>query len=139
MLFETLGTPSSPAVLFFHAMAVTGASSEPVAKRLQDRYYCILPTSTVYCPGQRYAGKADELRQIEGFLQSKGVARLALVTASSLGADLALAFLARTKMPVDHVFFDGGQFARIGRGPAASWSPSSTLSSRALPGPMEGP
>ncbi len=116
MLFETLGTPSSPAVLFFHAMAVTGASSEPVAKRLQDRYYCILPTSTVYCPGQRYAGKADELRQIEGFLQSKGVARLALVTASSLGADLALAFLARTKMPVDHVFFDGGQFARIGRG-----------------------
>ncbi len=116
MLFETLGNPSSPAVLFFHAMGVTGASSEPVAKRLQDRYYCILPTSTVYCPGQRYAGKADELRQIEGFLQSKGVARLALVTASSLGADLALAFLARTKMPVDHVFFDGGQFARIGRG-----------------------
>lgn len=99
MLFETLGNPSSPAVLFFHAMGVTGASSEPVAKRLQDRYYCILPTSTVYCPGQRYAGKADELRQIEGFLQSKGVARLALVTASSLGADLALAFLARTKMP----------------------------------------
>ncbi|MFQ9152983.1 MAG: hypothetical protein ACLR6B_17420 [Blautia sp.] len=36
-------------MLFFHAMGVTGASSEPIARYLQDRYFCILPTSTVYC------------------------------------------------------------------------------------------
>ena len=53
MLFETLGDRSKPAVLFFHAMGVTGKSSEPVAKLLQDRYFCILPTSTVYCRGQK--------------------------------------------------------------------------------------
>lgn len=52
MQFETMGDPHSPAVLFFHAMGVTGASSEPVAKALQQHYYCILPTSTVYCAGQ---------------------------------------------------------------------------------------
>ena len=52
MLFETLGNPNDPAVLFFHAMGVTGASSEAVARHWQDGYFCILPTSTVYCEGQ---------------------------------------------------------------------------------------
>ena len=51
MLFQTYGDRNHPAVLFFHAMGVTGESSEPVAKYLQDRYFCILPTSTVYCKG----------------------------------------------------------------------------------------
>ena len=63
MLFQTYGEKCKPAVLFFHAMGVTGASSEPVAKHLQSRCFCILPTSTVYCAGQTYRGKADEVRQ----------------------------------------------------------------------------
>ena len=75
MRFETIGNPQNPAVLFFHAMGVTGASSEPVARNLQERYFCILPTSTVYCAGQTYAGKADEVRQVEEFLRSCGVTR----------------------------------------------------------------
>lgn len=114
MLFETYGNVSSPAILFFHAMGVTGASSEPVAKCLADRYFCVLPTSTVYCEGQKYLGKEEEVRQIENFLREKGVGRLALVVASSIGADLAMAFLTKSEIPVDHVFFDRGQFARIG-------------------------
>ena len=116
MLFETLGDPQNPAVLFFHAMGVTGASSEPVAEHLKDRFFCVLPTSTVYCPGQTYVSKADETRQVEEFLHKQGVGRLALVVASSIGADLAMAFLTGTKLPIDHVFFDGGQFAQIGLG-----------------------
>ncbi len=114
MLFKTLGQSSHPAVLFFHAMGVVGDSSEPVAQVLQQSYFCILPTSTVYCPGQKYVSKADEIRQVEAFLKSQGVAHLALVVASSIGADLAVAFLSQTKVPVDHVFIDGGQFAQIG-------------------------
>ena len=47
MLFQTYGSRNHPAVLFFHAMGVTGESSEPIANYLQDRYFCILPTSTV--------------------------------------------------------------------------------------------
>lgn len=116
MLFETLGDRKNPAVLFFHAMGVTGASSEPVAKALQDRYFCILPTSTVYCAGQKYRSKADEVRQTEEFLRGHGVKSLALIVASSIGADLAMAFIAQTRLSVGHVFFDGGQFARIGKG-----------------------
>ena len=57
MLFQTYGEKCKPAVLFFHAMGVTGASSEPVAKHLQSRCFCILPTSTVYCAGRRTAAK----------------------------------------------------------------------------------
>lgn len=96
-------------------MGVTGASSKPVAEYLRDRYFCILPTSTVYCTGQNYAGKTDEVRQVEAFLRRQGVERLAMVVASSIGADLAVAFLSQTGLPVAQVFFDGGQFAQIGK------------------------
>ena len=113
MLFETFGDKKNPAALFFHAMGVTGESSEPVASYLQDRYFCILPTSTVYCKGQKYVSKADEVRQVEECLKSQGVKCLELVVASSIGADLAMAFLTSTKLPIGHVFFDGGQFAQI--------------------------
>ena len=113
MLFQTFGNKKNPAVLFFHAMGVTGASSEPVAKYLQDRYFCILPTSTVYCEGQKYVSKADEIRQVENYLHGQNVNCLAMVVASSIGADLAMAFLTSTELPIGHVFFDGGQFAQI--------------------------
>ena len=116
MMFQTYGNRNHPAVLFFHAMGVTGASSEPIAKYLQDQYFCILPTSTVYCKGQKYVSKADEVRQVEEYLKSQGVERLELVVASSIGADLAMVFLTGTKLPVEHAFFDGGQFAQIGKG-----------------------
>ena len=59
MQFATRGDRQSPAILFFHAMGVTGVSSEPVARYLQQNYYCILPTSSVYCAGQKYSSKAD--------------------------------------------------------------------------------
>lgn len=130
--FETLGDAKRPAILFFHAMGVTGASSEPVAKNLQARYFCILPTSTVYCAGQKYVSKADEVRQVETFLRKKGVERLALVVASSIGADLAAAFLAATRLPVEHVFFDGGQFAQIGRGTRRVMTPFLYLAIKSL-------
>lgn len=114
MLFQTLGNKENPAVLFFHAMGVTGESSVPVAGHLKNYYFCILPTSTVYCAGQRYVSKVDEVRQVEAFLHAQGVERLTLVVASSIGADLAMAFLTKTELPVEHVYFDGGQFAQIG-------------------------
>ena len=79
MLLQTYGDRRNPAVLFFHAMGVTGASSEPIARYLQDRYFCILPTSTVYCEGQKYVSKQDEIRQVEDFLHRQGVERLAMV------------------------------------------------------------
>ena len=132
MLFETLGTPSNPAVLFFHAMGVTGASSEPVAKHLQERYFCILPTATVYCAGQTYVSREDEVRQVENFLRTQGVEKLALVVASSIGADLAMAFLTRTKLPVEHVYFDGGQFAQIGAGTRRLMTPFLYLAIKSL-------
>ena len=132
MLFDTLGDKSNPAVLFFHAMGVTGASSERVAACLQDRYFCILPTSSVYCAGQKYVSKADEVRQVEAFLHRQGVKRLALVVASSIGADLAMAFLTQARYPVAHVYFDGGQFAQIGKGVRRLMTPLLYLAMKSL-------
>lgn len=132
MLFETFGDKKNPAVLFFHAMGVTGASSEPVAQYLRDRYFCVLPTSTVYCAGQKYVSRADEVRQAEEYLHAQGVEHLALVVASSIGADLAMAFLAQTKLPVAHVYFDGGQFAQIGKAPRRVMTPFLYLAIKSL-------
>ena len=132
MLFQTYGDRRNPAVLFFHAMGVTGASSEPIARYLQDRYFCILPTSTVYCAGQKYVSKTDEIRQTENYLRGQNVNRLAMVVASSIGADLAMAFLSQTKLPVGHAFFDGGQFAQIGKGTRRIMTPFLYLAIKSL-------
>ena len=132
MLFQTYGDRRNPAVLFFHAMGVTGSSSEPIARCLQDRYFCILPTSTVCCEGQKYVSKLDEIRQVEDFLHRQGVERLAMVVASSIGADLAMAFLTSTKLPIGHVFFDGGQFAQIGKGMRHMMTPFLYLAIKSL-------
>ena len=132
MIFQTVGNKENPAVLFFHAMGVTGESSRPVAEHLKDRYYCVMPTSTVYCAGQNYISKADELRQLECYLARQQITELALVAASSLGADLACAFLAETKLRVRHVFFDGGQFAQIGKVPRHIMTPFLYLAIKSL-------
>ena len=131
MKFKTLGNRNDPAV-FFHAMGVTGESSEPVAKYLQDRYFCILPTSTVYCKGQKYVSKANEVRQVEEYLKSQGIECIKLIVASSIGADLAMAFLTSTKLPIGHVFFDGGQFAQIGKGVRRMMTPFLYLAIKSL-------
>ena len=115
MVFKTIGNKSNPVILFFHAMGVIGESSMPVAEKMKEKYYCIMPTSTVYCPGQRYQSKRDEIQQIVRFLENHGIKEIELAVASSIGADLAMAFLTDAKIPVKHVFFDGGQFAQIGK------------------------
>ena len=132
MRFETLGEKGRPAVLFFHAMGVVGESSEPVAQFLRERYFCVMPTSSVYCAGERYVSKEDEIRQVEDFLRAQGVQALALVVSSSLGADLAAAFLAQTKLPVGHAYFDGGQFARIKRSTRRLMTPFLYLAIKSL-------
>ena len=132
MIFSTKGNSSNPAVLFFHAMGVTGNSSDPVAEHLKDRYFCIMPTSTVYCAGQKYVSKEDELAQVEAFLKQQGITSLSLVVASSLGADLAVEFLSRGNFPAEHVFFDGGQFAKIGKGVRRIMTPFLYLAIKSL-------
>jgi hypothetical protein len=113
VVFKTTGNKSNSVILFFHAMGVTGESSMPVAEKMAEKYYCIMPTSTVYCSGQRYQSKRDEIQQIVRFLWNHGIKEIELIVASSIGADLAMAFLTEIKIPVKHVFFDGGQFAQI--------------------------
>lgn len=113
MKFQTIGNRNGDVILFFHAMGVTGKSSLHIAEYLKDKYYVVLPTSTVYCEGQRYISKDKEIEEVEAFLSKNGIERIKMVVSSSLGADLALAFLSKGRIKVDWAFFDGGQFAQI--------------------------
>ena len=124
MVFKTIGNKSNPVILFFHAMGVIGESSMPVAETMAEKYYCIMPTSTVYCPGQRYHSKRDEIQQVVRFLEKHGIKEIELVVASSIGADLAMAFLTEAKIPVKHVFLMVGSLHRLERQHAESWSRS---------------
>ena len=69
---------------------------------------------------------------MKDFLHRQGVKRLAMVVASSIGADLAMAFLTSTKLPIGHVFFDGGQFAQIGKGTRRMMTPFLYLAIKSL-------
>lgn len=84
MVFKTIGNRSNPVILFFHAMGVTGESSMPVAKKLAEKFYCVMPTSTVYCDGQEYLSKSDEVQQIIKFLKNDGIEEIELIVASSI-------------------------------------------------------
>ena len=69
---------------------------------------------------------------MEEYLKSQGVECLELVVASSIGADLAMAFLTSTELPIGHVFFDGGQFAQIGKGTRRIMTPFLYLAIKSL-------
>ncbi len=113
MKFETCGEKGKPAILFFHAMGVVGKSSMRIAEHLKEDYFSIMPTATVYCHKEKYISKEDEIRQVEDFLNKNDIHNIALVCASSLGADIAMSFLSQTKRKIEHVFIDGGQYAQI--------------------------
>ena len=113
MIIKTMGNPQNPVILFFHAMGVDADSSLDVVESLKDTYFCIMPTATIYCKGQQYRSKDDEVRQVDQFLKEHQIQDIELLVASSIGADLAMAFLTKTKYMIEHIFFDGGQFAQI--------------------------
>ena len=79
MKFQTMGNKKKPVILFFHAMGVIGESSYRVADYLKDKYFCVMPTSTVYCQNQKYQSKQDEIHQIEEYLQKQGIEKITLV------------------------------------------------------------
>lgn len=105
MRIVTLGDKKNDTMLFFHAMVVVGESSEREEHYLSDKYYCIIPTSTVYCEKQKYVSKNEEMAQIEAFLKDNGVKRLKLVVASSLGVDLAVLFPQKQRNPCRNRLF----------------------------------
>ena len=99
-----MGNKKKPVILFFHAMGVIGESSYRVADYKKDKYFCVMPTSTVYCQNQKYQSKQDEIHQIGEYLQKQGIEKITLIVASSIGADLGLTFLSQMKIPIEHTF-----------------------------------
>ncbi len=69
----------------------------------KTKYYFILPTSTVYCEKKKYKSKEDEIRQVEELLEKEGIKTISMFLASSIGADLAVAYLSRIERKVEHV------------------------------------
>ena len=104
-------------MLFFHAMG-DRSEQRTDCEVLQDRYFCILPSTVAR--GQKYVSKLDEIRQVEDFLHRQGVERLAMVVASSIGADLAMAFLTQTKLPWSTLSLTAGSSPKSERARAVS-------------------
>ena len=73
MLFQTYGDRKNPAVLFFHAMGVTGAEW-----RAGCEIFTEYDISAFYLPppctakGRNMSARQDEVRQVEEYLKSTG-------------------------------------------------------------------
>ena len=125
MVFKTIGNKSNPVILFFHAMGVIGESSMPVAEKMKEKYYCIMPTSTVYCSGQRYQSKRDEIQQIVRFLENHGIKEIELAVASSIGCRSCHGIPDRDKNNGKACFFlMADSLPRLEKQLAESWSRS---------------
>lgn len=115
MEFLTQGNAEKPAILFFHALGVTGEIYTRIAQYLCNDFFLIMPTSTAFCANEIYRNKKREIQEIEAFLTSHAIHSIALIVASSQGCDLALSFILTSTFPLQHIFFDGGQFAKINK------------------------
>ena len=113
MQVTTMGNSDKPVILNFHALGVDGHSNERWACYLQDDYFVINPTMSIFCQGQTYKSKRDEVAQLNAELDRLGVGDIELVCAFSIGGDIALEFLSTTKRKVGHVFFDGPQLTKV--------------------------
>ncbi len=113
MQVTTMGMPGKPVILCFHALGVNGRSNERWARYLQEDCFIVNPTMSMFCPGETYISKRDEISQVERELDRLGVEDIELVCGFSIGGDLALEFLSTTKRKVAHVFLDGPQLSKV--------------------------
>ena len=91
MLFKTMGEKEKSRRAFFHAMGVTGASSERVARFMADNIFALCPHPPSVAEAQNISERTTRCGRLKNF-KSEGVKELSLVAASSIGADLALYF-----------------------------------------------
>lgn len=113
MQISTMGAPGNPAILAFHALGVDGSSNERFAQYLQDEYFIIMPTLSMFCAGEVYKSKQDEIAQLNTALDELGVGDIELLASFSIGADFAMEFLRSTKRNVARAFFDGPQLTKV--------------------------
>lgn len=113
MQVSTMGTPGNPIILCFHALGVDGSSNERFARYLQDTHFIIMPTLSMFCAGEVYQSKQDEIAQLNAWLDAHNIGNIELLCSFSIGADFALEFLRSTTRNVAHSFFDGPQLTKV--------------------------
>ncbi len=113
MQVSTMGTPGNPVILCFHALGVDGSSNERFARYLQDTHFIVNPTLSMFCPGESYQSKQDEIAQLNAWLDAHSIGDIELLCSFSIGADFALEFLRSTTRKVAHSFFDGPQLTKV--------------------------
>ena len=126
--------PSERAILYFFGGGMVIGPDKgdlPVMRKLCretgcDVWFPFYPLCMEHCITETYA------MVYECYRKMINTVRLAMVVASSIGADLAMAFLTQTKLPVEHAFFDGGQFAQIGKGTRRIMTPFLYLAIKSL-------
>ena len=77
----------------------------PVADKLAENSIVLCQPQQCIAPDRGTAKKRDEVQQVVRFLEKQEIKEIELVVASSIGADLAIAFVTNAKIPVKHIFF----------------------------------
>lgn len=93
---QVSGPPTAPPILFLHGGGVSGWMWEPVVRRLEDRFRCLVPDlpghGRLSCDRFSFAGAVDRLAELIRTGASGGPVH---VVGLSLGAQTALHLIAR--------------------------------------------
>jgi pimeloyl-ACP methyl ester carboxylesterase len=115
--FEVRGNPfAGKTGMLLHSLCLDPAQFDAVAELLQDEYALILPSfDGHYAERQtRYQALDDQVDQIMGWLEAKGIRELDFVCGVSLGALAAFELYKRKRLRARAWYFDGGPFFDFG-------------------------
>ncbi|MBQ4312398.1 MAG: alpha/beta hydrolase [Oscillospiraceae bacterium] len=115
MIFDTAGKSTSPAIVMLNGSFTDGKSLLPIAEKLADEYYIIIPTYDGHHEnGGIFTTREEQVRKIAEHLKEENITRLALIQGISMGAEIALDLAAylyeEDEIEVNRCFFDGGPF-----------------------------
>ena len=118
MIFETVGDKSKPVITMINGSFCTGKGLMPIAERISDKYYIILPTYDGHHEnGGIFTTRQEQANKIIDYLRKENIKKIELIQGVSMGAEVALTLASTifrtTDIVVDRYLLDGGPFFKF--------------------------
>ena len=80
MIFETVGDKSKPVIIMINGSFCTGKGLLPIAEKISDKYYVILPTYDGHHEnGGIFTTRQDQANKIIEYLRKENIKKIELI------------------------------------------------------------
>ncbi len=111
MKIKVLGNKNNPVIVMIHGFISRKNSIRPVAEKLKENFYVIMPSLDGFYEGSKdYTSAGKQARILNIALHRMGIDRIAMLHGSSIGANVAMSFAGITDIMIDNYFFDSFEF-----------------------------